>query len=139
MGDFLDYLVKLTAAYPGLAPWTLLFVFIAGMAGLGGKYALKNVKTLLEYAEGLNSRLQKQLHDADATIALKNAYIRELEDDRNVTINFVQGYRREMAELENKLHDAELTNRSLTHELSNALTQLEECRNNHRRLPHGPE
>jgi hypothetical protein len=135
MIEFLRELFALIGSYgPSMAPWTLLFILVAGLATWGGKYALKNVKTLLQHGEELNERYARQLRQCDDQIAARDKKIKELQDDVDTTINHFRTSQHEMAALENTIHDLELQVRGLTAELSLTLTLLEVERN--RTRPH---
>ncbi|MEO6657917.1 MAG: hypothetical protein ABIM73_06550 [Arenimonas sp.] len=129
-----ESLISLIGSYgPGMAPWVLLFIFFAMFCGWIGKMALGNVRTLLQEGENLNNRMRKQLTDCTAEIEARDVKIKELQADIDVTINHFRTSRREMAGLEDTIHNLKRTCDQLTSDLSDALTALEVERNKYRR------
>jgi hypothetical protein len=90
---------------PGLAPWLLLFAFVAFAAGKGGKLALGNVRQLMEAQEDLRKRTLASLHDCEAQIRRRDATILALEEELELEAAALKLLRRERDALEDVVTD----------------------------------
>jgi chromosome segregation ATPase len=120
MPEFID-LIK--SYGPGMAPWVLLFIFVAVIFGRGGTTAVGNVRALLADSEELRQRMKKSLDDCEAQIRRRDEMITLMHSEVDRTNAALRLARREVNHLEEKVHDLERVVDRLTAQLEEARTR----------------
>lgn len=112
-----DLLDLLKSYGPGIAPWSLLFAFIAFSATKGGKMAISNVQTLLHEQEQLRQRTKKELDSCLDIIRRRDATIDLLEQELEQERAAKTLLRRERDALEDQIRDLNRENEAMQRRL----------------------